>query len=344
MAEAGCRLLYPLTRHATFGFLPVVRSVPFFFRLIEQTGRFLRDHRPDVIVLIDYPGFNFNVVRKAKDLGIPVIYFFPPQLWAWGGWRIVKMRRFITRVLCTLPFEEPYYRRRHIPVEYVGHPYWDELAAQRLDERFIAEQHGRPGAIVGLLPGSRAKEIEDNVPSLLRTAERIHARRPDVRFLVACLKPEQGRRVREMARGSHVPLEVHDGRTPEIIELAHSCVAVSGSVSLELLFRTKPTAVLYKVTPGSMALGYLFKKCPYISLPNLLAGNELFPEFLTVACPADRIADQVVTWLNNDRAYTTLRRQLEMLRDRIAIPGACDRAAESVLAIAGGAVPRRIAA
>ena len=344
MSDAGCHLLYPLSQHATMGILPVLRSVPFFAGLLERTCRFLRAHRPDALVMIDYPGFHWHLARRAKEMGIPVIYFIPPQLWAWGSWRIAKMRRTVSRVLCTLPFEEKWYRQRHVAVEYVGHPYWDELYAQKLDPLFMADQQARPGDVVGLLPGSRRQEIEANVPILLRAAERVHARRPDVRFLVACLKPDQARRVRELARSSHLPLEVHDGRTPEIIELAHSCLAVSGSVSLELLFRVKPTVVLYKVNRSEMLLGWLFLKCRYISLPNLLIGKELFPEYVTEGCPADRIAEHVVGWLNDDAAYLRLCGELKALRDRVAVTGACERAAERVLEVAGGRETMRRAA
>jgi lipid-A-disaccharide synthase len=336
MAEAGCRLLHPLSRHAFIGFVPVFRSVPFFAGLLERAARFLREHRPDALVLIDYPGFHWHLAGRAKVLRIPVVYFIPPQLWAWGGWRVAKMRRTVSRVLCTLPFEEKWYRRRFVPAEYVGHPYWDELYAQRLDPLFLADQRARPGKVIALLPGSRRQEIECNVPVLLRAAERVHARRPDVRFLAACLRPEQARRVREQAHGSGLPLEVHDGRTPEIIDLAHSCLAVSGSVSLELLFRAKPAVVLYKVNPGGMLLSWLFQKCRYISLPNLLADKPLFPEYLTAGCPANDMAEHVIGWLNDDTAYGKLRMELAALRERVALPGACERAAERVLEVAAG--------
>ena len=344
MTEAGCNLLYPLSQRATFGFLPALRSVPFHAGLLERTCRFLRDHRPDALVMIDYPGFHWHLARRARELGIPVVYFIAPQLWAWGSWRVAKMRRSISRVLCTLPFEAKWYQQRFVPAEYVGHPYWDELFAQELDPLFLAEQQSRPGEVVALLPGSRRQEIENNVPVLLRAAERVHARRPDVRFLVACLRPDQARRVRELARGSHLPLEVHDGRTPEIIELSHSCMAVSGSVSLELLFRAKPTVVVYKMNRGGMVLSWLFQKCRYISLPNLLAGKPLFPEFLTSGCPADQMAEHIVGWLNDEAAYAKLCSELEGLRDRLAIPGACERAAEGVLDVAAGTLTMRNAA
>src|SRR5262249_41918376 len=145
MAEAGCRVLYPLSRHAVVGLVPVLRSFPFFAALLERAARFLRVHRPAALVMIASPGSHWPLARGAQQLGIPVVYFIPPQLWAWGGWRAAKMRRTVSRVLCTLPFEEKWYRQRYIDVEYVGHPYWDELYAQRLDEAFVDEQRSRPG-------------------------------------------------------------------------------------------------------------------------------------------------------------------------------------------------------
>src|SRR5262249_19070833 len=149
----------------------------------------------DALVLIDYPGFNFQLARLAHARGIPVFWFVPPQLWAWAGWRVRKMRRWVDHLLCSLPFEESWYRERGVPAHYLGHPYFDELGSQRLDDVFLAEQGRLPAPIIGLLPGSRNQEIERNLASMLDAAARIHANRPDVRFLVACLHRAHQERV-----------------------------------------------------------------------------------------------------------------------------------------------------
>lgn len=336
MTAAGCRLLYPLSNLAVIGFIRVLGSVPQYYRILEQADRFFREHRPDGVVLLDYPGFHWWLARCARAHGIPVVYFVPPQIWAWASWRASKMRRLVHRVLCNFPFEEEWYRARRIPVECVGHPYFDELREQRLDGDFVASQRAQPGTIIGLLPGSRNQELSQNLPSLLRAARLIQARRPDTRFLVACLRPEHARRAEEARRAFDAPVEVHTGRTPEIIHLAHSCIAVSGSVSLELLYRTCPATIVYRQHLIGIAAAQVLMNCRYMSLVNLLADKPLFPEHLTFRCKAEALANDILHWLNDRSAHESLRGELAALRDRVAEPGACARAAVSILDLLRG--------
>src|SRR5438105_2082786 len=137
MEEAGCRLIYPLCQLAVMWFARVLARIHVFLSLLSQADRYFRHHRPDAVVLIDYPGFNWWIARRAHFHGIPVFYFVPPQLWGWAGWRIKKMRRFVDHVLCTLPFEEPWYHERGVEAHYVGHPFFDELPGQVLDGSFL---------------------------------------------------------------------------------------------------------------------------------------------------------------------------------------------------------------
>ncbi len=349
MAQAGCALLYPLCDLAVVGLGQVVRHLRQFVHLVGEADRSFATNRPDAVVLIDYPGFNWWIARRAHARGIPVIYFVPPQLWAWGPWRIRKMRRDVDHVLCTLPFEQQWYEQKGVRAHYVGHPYFDELRLQQFDHSFIRDQQTRSGPVIALLPGSRTQELAYNVSSLLATMRMIHQQRPDTRFLFACLKPHQAETVRSAltreAASNPVPLppcEVYSGRTPEIIHLAHSCVAVSGSVSLELLYRRRPTVILYRISFPSMILYRLLKTCRYITLVNLLANRVLFPEHVTVDCPAEDISKQIVNWLNDRQAYQEVCDQLTELRERVAIPGACERAADEVVKVLRGmGKPRR---
>lgn len=331
MAAAGCRLIYPLCHLAVMWFARVLAQAPLFLQLISKADRYFRHQRPDAVVLIDYPGFNWWMARRAHYHGIPVFYFVPPQLWAWAGWRVRKMKRYVNHVLCSLPFEEPWYRARNVEATYVGHPFFDELPRQQLDEEFIAAQRLRPETIVGLLPGSRNQEVEANLSTLVRAAARIHSRNPDTRFLMACFKSGQRRMADHYLQGRGLPIETFTGRTPEIIQLAHACVAVSGSVALELLYRIKPTVVTYRASRLTMKLGHWLKTCRYISLVNLLADKELFPELVSQNCEAAAIADHILNWLNNPIAYQELCSELANLRKRVALPGACQRAAAFIL-------------
>jgi len=345
MAEAGCQLVYPLAQQAVIGIFSVLGSVPFYFNRIKQADHYFRTKRPDAVVLIDYPGFHWWLASCARDRRIPVYYFVPPQIWAWAQWRVRKMRRLVNHVICTLPFEEAWYHKHHVPANFVGHPYFDELGRQRLDGAFLSAQRSRPGTIVGLLPGSRGVELELNVTSLLRAAQIIHTRRPHVRFLVACLKPSHEREVKAKARGMQVPIEFHAGRTPEIIQLAHSVISVSGSVSLELLYRGKPSVVMYRQYALNLFMAQFLKKSRYISLVNLLAGKELYPEYLSHSCKAEEMAAHIINWLDQREVYEKLKDELKMLCERVAIPGACQRGAETILELLGQrSLPSRLAA
>src|SRR5438067_3600398 len=205
MQAAGCRLLYPLCRLAVMSFVRVLAKAPTFLHLLSRADRYFRQHRPQAVVLIDFPGFNWWLARRAHFHGIPVIYFVPPQLWGWAGWRVRKMQRWVDLVLCTLPFEESWYHERGVHAHYIGHPYFDELPQQRLDAAFLAGQRARPEKIIALLPGSRSQEIDRNLSTLVRAAARIHAERPDTRFLVACFKPAHRQKIEEYLRGRGAP-------------------------------------------------------------------------------------------------------------------------------------------
>jgi lipid-A-disaccharide synthase len=332
MEAAGCRLHYPLCSLALMGFVPVFLSLHRFVRLLKQAERYFREHRPDAVILIDFPGFNWAIAKRAHELGIPVYYFVPPQIWAWARWRIKKMQRWVDHVLCSLPFEEAWYRQHGVNARYLGHPYFDELSRQRLDAAFVAEEKSRRGQLVALLPGSRTHEVEDNLQTIVRAAVEIHAARPDVRFLVACFKDAHAKRVDEYIREHNLPfIQTRVGRTAEILDLARACIAVSGSVGLEMLYRGLPSVVVYYMQAYYVPLVGIFKKVRYISIVNLIADEEIFPELLSPRCEAKAAASHVLGWLNDPSAYRAVTDKLHALREKVAEPGACDRAASYIL-------------
>ncbi|HEY8505753.1 MAG TPA: lipid-A-disaccharide synthase [Gemmataceae bacterium] len=331
MEAVGARLLYPLARVPVMWFAAAIARIPFFYRLLRNAERYLEEQRPDAVILIDYPGFNFALAKRARRAGIPVFYFVPPQMWGWAGWRVKKMRRLIDHTLCTLTFEYDWYSRRGVRADLVGHPYFDELAAQAPDRAFLESQRGRGGEVVALLPGSRMSEVRRNFPMMVRAAQRVRSARPDVRFLVASFNEEQAAAARALLAKTDLPAEVHVGRTPEIIELAAACVSVSGSVSLELMHRLKPTVIVYKISRFGTLLKNLLLRCRFITLVNLLANEELYPEFLTRHDESEAIAGKVLAWLEDERSRSDLELRLRQLRDRVAQPGACDRAAGRIV-------------
>jgi lipid-A-disaccharide synthase len=350
MGAAGCDLLHDMTDLAVMGIFPVLARLPAFFRLLALADRYLAEARPDAVVLIDYPGFNWHVARKAKARGIPVFYYGLPQMWAWAPWRVSKVRKYVDHALCKLPFEEKWFRERGCNATYVGHPYFDELRGQLLNAAFISEQSSRCGRLVTILPGSRTHEVKSNLPAFLGAAKTIVRAVSDVRFAVASYNDRQAKLARDMIAGSRLPIEVHVGRTAELIHLATCCLACSGSVSLELLYHAKPAVIHYKVSPLTAAIFRPFILVKYITLVNLLAaeelypadrrpydpalpGNErvLFPEYPTYGDKSAELAGHCIQWLTDEPQRLELVARLKALRDQVAGDGASQRAASYIL-------------
>lgn len=331
LLDAGAELLYPLTRLSVMWFPHVLKSYRTFCDIIRQADDYFRDRKPGAVVLIDYPGLHWWLARRAKDLGIPVFYFVPPQLWAWGAWRIEKMRRYVDHVICSLPFEPEWYRQRGVATQYFGHPYFDELDAQQCDESFVETQLSESRPIVAVLPGSRQQEVRLNWPSLHKAINEIHGQRNDVRFLVGAFNREQADSMQSTLGLSQLPVEVHVGRTAEIIRTATACMSVSGSVGLELLRAVVPSVVCYRLRRIDVPFLWLLKKSRYISIVNLLADAEVFPEFVTSRCPGSAMAKQILDWLDCPTSLYERRRRLLELKERAAIGGACSQTAEYIV-------------
>jgi len=317
------------------GFLRVVPLLRSFYRLVKQAERQFAESPPDAVVLVDFPGFNWWIARKARAAGIPVFYYLPPQLWAWAGWRVKRVRRYVDHVLCGLPFEPAWYAERGVRAEYVGHPFFDEVADYELDRTFAAPDPKRP-RMVGILPGSRRQEVEHNWRAMIEIMRRLELKHPDVQFLVACYKPEFETRCRELLAETAGTLPVHFfvGRTPEIIAASEFCLMVSGSVSLEMLARETPAAVLYHVSPVVYPLLRLLVYVDSITLPNLIAGRRVMPEWV-VAISRRRAIDECTAtlerWLNDPAELNRARAELAEVHRQCGQVGATQRAAEYIL-------------
>lgn len=334
-AASGARMLFPLVNLAVMWFGRVLLNFHRFLAILSLADRCFRHHRPDVVVLIDYPGLHWWIAWRARVRRIPVVYYVPPQIWAWAGWRVKKVRKYIDLVLCSLPFEPAWYQARGVPgAEYVGHPYFDELAERVLDEGFLAEQRVPGGPVVALLPGSRTQEMVRNFPVMLRAAQTVARQRPDVRFVVACLHKRHRRLAQELAAeacAEGLPLELFAHRTPELLRLADVAWAVSGSVGLELMVEALPSVVVYTIRPFDLWIARPFIKSRYISIVNLLAGEEVMPEYLTSGDVSPELAGWALRWLDDPAERQSAAATLARLRDRVAAPGASDRAAARIL-------------
>jgi lipid-A-disaccharide synthase len=333
LLAAGQEQLFPLAEHAVMGFVRVIKAIPQYYGYFHQAVNRWETHRPDALLLIDYPGFHWHLAKAAHQRGIPVYWFVPPQIWAWATHRVKRMQKWVDHVFCNLPFELDWYQSRGVKCSFIGHPYFDALAEQQLDGEFVAQQKSKPGRIVALLPGSRTHEVHDNFPMMVNTARIIQKQMPDVRFLVAGYKAKQAEWMQsQLAQSPDLPIEIHVSKTPEIIDVGQVCLSVSGSVSLELLNKTIPTVTLYKVGAFWMPLVRMFKHAKYISLINLLADQELTPEFLTTTDTSEPMAKQLMQWLGDETSRQAVKQRMQQVKDTVARTGACQRAVEYLLA------------
>ncbi|VTS04351.1 lipid-A-disaccharide synthase [Tuwongella immobilis] len=335
MEAAGCPLLDPMANHSVMGYKAVLQNLSYFISLVGRARCEIRKTRPDAVVVIDYPGFHFGLAKRVKPLNIPVFWFVAPQLWAWANWRVRKMQRWVDMVLTTLPFEETWFRDRGVNAKWVGHPYFDELRHQPRDTMFLQSQRQIAGPLIAILPGSRRREVERNLPMQLRAAAKIHASRPDVRFAVASFNDVQAGIAREMVQQQNairpIPVEVFQGRTPELIETATACISVSGSVSLELMHALKPAVIHYHISWIDQKIMERALTVPYITLVNLLENQRVYPEYLGNEDRSSEIAEHILGWLNSPSELAAKIAQLQSIRDRVAIPGACSNAADAIL-------------
>jgi lipid-A-disaccharide synthase len=345
MRDAGCELHSDLTQQAVMGFVQAVKHLGEFLRLRKAAAQYFDRDKPDAVVLIDFPGFNWWIARTAKKRGIPVYYYCPPQLWAWAAWRIRKMRRLIDHVLCVLPFEADWFESRGLETTLVGHPFFDEERTRSVDEAFLDQQRelDRTTRLVLLLPGSRTQEVKDNFEDMLRTSDLIRQEVSDVRFAVAAYKESHAGMVRDAIQrfdekaDSALPIETYVGKTPELIRASTCCLSVSGSVSLQLLAHARPTVILYRISRVMFALQQKLRRIKYITLVNLLAADDIwpedatlysadqedaekvpFPEYLTCRDKTREMASHLIDWLKDPALYQRRVAYLTELRDDVA--------------------------
>ncbi|MCY2975445.1 MAG: lipid-A-disaccharide synthase [Planctomycetota bacterium] len=336
MVDAGLQSDFDLTTLAVVGFAEVLPKLREFFRVADIAEDVFRKGLVDGVVLIDFPGFNWHIAKRAKKYGLPVYYYLPPQLWAWGSWRIKKIRKYVDRVLCNIPFEKDWFESRGVAVDYVGHPFFDVVYSQPLDQSFLDRWRESSLLQVGVLPGSRHHEVHRIWPLQLEIIRRLHEEFPRVRFLVAALKDIHAEWCRSQIKGSDVqlPIEVFSAKTSEIISLADCVLTKSGSVSLELMAREKPTVVLYQVSNLTYALGKMLTRLTSMTLPNMIAGVTIMPEFLAagkskVAVKQAEVA--LADLLRNPESREKQRDSLKTLGKDFAQPGASAKAAVLLL-------------
>lgn len=331
MAAAGVRLLRRVESVAVVGGTEVLGRLPALWRAFRALRRHLREARPGVVVLVDFPEFNMRLARAARRLGVPVVYFIAPQVWAWRRYRVRALARDVSRVLAIFPFEVGFYADAGVPVEFVGHPVLDVLPPLTRDScRAGLVASGE--ALVGLLPGSREHEVRRHLPVLLGAARRLREARPRLRFALPVAPTLDPRAIEATARASDVPVTVLQGEAYRVMSASDLLLVASGTATLEAACYGAPMVVVYRLSGLSYALARLLVRgVAHVSLPNILAGRGIVPELIQRRATAEKVAAAAQALLEDETARAAQRAALLEVRARLGEPGAARRAAGAVL-------------
>ena len=329
LAAAGARLVADFRGLSVTGLTEAVKVLPKSLATYRRLVEAARVERPDVLVLIDYPDFNFRLMKAVKALGVPVVYYISPQLWAWRPRRMKTMKAIVDRVLVIFPFEEALYRREGVDVRFVGHPLL-ELTAPSADRATLLRgfrlDGGRP--IVALLPGSRPNELERLAPVLAAASRRIASKLPGAQFLVA-RAPHLADVLFDVFESGNT--HVVDGRTDDVLSVSDLVLTASGTATVQTAMHGKPMVVVYRLSPLTYRLGKPLARVDMYAMVNLIAGRRIVGELIQEACTPEAVADEAVSLLTDGAKRETMVRELERVSAALGGPGASDRAAAAIL-------------
>lgn len=322
MVEAGCEPIYDMTQHSAM-LLGAVRAIGRGLAMLRTADEHLRRYPFDAAVVIDSPTLHLPLAGRAHALDVPVMYFIAPQLWAWGANRIYKLRHRVDRVAAILPFEEEYFRSRGVNATYVGHPLANKLEAHTIDEAIVAGIRDIGSPVIALLPGSRRHVVSSILPGQLEVAEQISRAFPRAAFGVSVANPQVAPIIASLAGAARLPVSLHPDHHPELIRAADLALVASGTTTLEVAFHQRPMIVMYKASRLFYHLiGRWLLRTPHLSLPNILAGRTIVPEFMPYYTSVEPIAQCAHQLLQSEEARGKMVEELgritKPLRERDA--------------------------
>jgi len=338
LASAEVRLLAHLKDLAVVGLVEVLSHLRRIKGLFDSVVAEAERTRPDVAVLIDYPDFNLRLARKLKKLGIPVVYYVSPQLWAWRRGRIRDVKRDVAKMLVIFPFEEQIYREAEIPVAFVGHPLVDHVRPPE-DRSAIAEALGLdPGKpVIGLLPGSRNKEVAFNLPPVLGAVQRLRQERGDLQFVLAAAPHLRPGTFDEAAASG---IAIREGVTRDVLAASRVAIVASGTATVETALTGTPMVVVYRLSSLTYALGKPLVNLPNYAMVNLIAGRTVVPELIQKEFTPERVASETLRLLEEGEPRAAMLRDLDEARGKLGEGGATREVANQLMPFLNAPAPR----
>jgi lipid-A-disaccharide synthase len=336
LAAAGADLIGDYRGFSVTGLVEAASVVPRSWAMLRRLARAARLRRPDVFVAIDFPDFNFRLLPVMRRLGVPVVYYVSPQLWAWRRGRLAAIRRDVARMLVIFPFEAVLYEEAGVPVEFVGHPLVEAIAPGDRRSWLLAHDLDPDQPVVALLPGSRPNEVHRILPPLVAAAPRIRQAVPGVQFVVARAPSLEDRLFTDLdrLRAERIPVVLAEG-ADGVVDAADVVVTASGTATVQTALHGRPMVIVYRLSPVTYAIGRAFVRVHTYGMVNLIAGRPVAPELIQDRLTPEAVARETVSLLTDERRAAVMRADLADVCARLGGPGASRRAAAAVLAASG---------
>jgi lipid-A-disaccharide synthase len=332
LRDAGVKIIVDASQLSVVGISEVFSKMPSLFRGMSAAKKLLKSLKPDLLIIIDFPDFNLHVANTAKKLEIPVLYYISPQVWAWRPGRVKKIRKIVDHIAVILPFEEKFFRKHQIQATFVGHPLLD---THLLLEGSSLEKNTEDIPVIGLLPGSRDREIAKLLPVMLQSARILLKREKNMKFIISVAPSIERRSIEtivEEYKGEH-DFELVSDTVENVLKRCRLAVVASGTVTLEAAIFGIPMIIIYKVSPVTYWLGRMLvrSRVKNFGLVNLIAGRELSPELLQGEVSPKKIADMAFEMLNDTSGLEKTKNELLGIKDVLGGPGASQRVADIAL-------------
>ena len=333
MKAAGMNLVYHTNQMAFLGFVEVVKHLPFIRQVQKRLIEVIKEKNINCIVLIDYPGFNLSIAKKLKPLGVKIIYYVSPQLWAWAKGRVKKVKRRVDKMLVVFPFEVDFYHKENVNVEYVGHPLVEGIGQYKFlskDEFFSKFALDRPKEILLVMPGSRRQEVKEIFPEIIKAADRL-AKNFNMQVVVARSKNIDEKYFQSVSGSNNFYL-IEDF-TYELMKYAKFGIIKSGTSTLEAGYFALPMIVVYKTSFLTYLIGKQLIKLDRIGMVNILMNEMVVPELIQSEANSENIFKIASDILSNQKIYQEVKHKLELVKEKLGGSGASKRAAGKVLEI-----------
>jgi len=329
MRQAGVDCFTDITELAVIGIAEVVKNLSRIKKVFDQTLKQIDNEPPDCVILVDYPGFNLRLAREIKKRGLKVIYYISPQVWAWRERRVLKIKELVDRMIVLFPFEQNIYDKYGMKVDYVGHPLVDEITIDH-NQTEVLKSIGLSASktTIGIMPGSRAKEVERHLPCMLEAAAILFKHNHDRQFILLKASSIDLKLINDkLFLYKYLPLKIYDGPVYDGINAMDAAMVASGTATLECALLKKPMVIVYKTSWLTYAVAKSVIKIPYIGLVNIVAGKKIVEELIQNDATAARLSVALESSLFNH----SLIDELAALKDSLGKPGASLRAARIIL-------------